>query len=193
MGLKNLKSTGHDDIPVTLLKETAHIIAVPLAYIINLSVSIGDFPDKLKIAHIKPVHRKDLLKDFKNYRQVSLLSNISKIFERIIYDQLVLFLESNGLFCEQQSGFRKGRNSIRAIYLALVEVLDSLNREQLTTALCIDLTKAFDMVDHGILCKKLKLYSLDKVSISLLESYLKNRQQSVVEYGNNGALINLKN
>nr|CAI5854973.1 unnamed protein product [Callosobruchus analis] len=146
--------------------QTAHIIAEPLTYIINLSFYTGVFPKELKTAYLKPVYKKGSLQEFKNYRPVSLLTNISKIFERIIYAQLVAFLESNGLLCEQQSGFRKGRNTIRAIYLALVEVLDSLNRGKLTTALYIDLTKAFDMVDHNILCKKLKLYSLDEASLN---------------------------
>lgn len=190
--LKNKKSVGQDEIPIKLLKEVTDIIAQPLTHVINLIFDTGVFPDELKIALIKAIHKKGEVDDFKNYRPVSLLSNISKIIEKILYERLSNFLDKNKILHDSQNGFRKGRGTTRAIYQALVKILKSLNNNKETVTMGLDLSKAFDSVDHQILCEKLALYGIRGVPLKLIESYLTNRKQCVAEVGKNGEIIKSK-
>ena len=108
--IRNLRpesSAGHDNISTKLLKEIEHVVSRPLSIIINQSLCTGIFPDKLKIAKVIPLFKKDDNKSFGNYRPISLLSSISKIFERVAFNQLYDYLTSNGLLYESQYGFRK--------------------------------------------------------------------------------------
>lgn len=187
--LKNKKSVGEDEIPVCILKEVADLIAQPLAHIINLAFCTGVYPEGLKTAYVKAIHKKGRKDELKNYRPISLLSNINKIVEKIIYVRLVAFLERNTVLTECQNGFRKGKSTIRAIYMAMVKILESLNQDKNTITMCLDLSKAFDSVDHEILCRKLELYGVRGVALSLLQSYLSNRKQRVVEMDKNREMI----
>lgn len=184
--LKNKKSVGEDQIPINVLKEVADLISHPLCHIINLCFLTGVFPQKLKIAHIKPIHKKGAKDDTANYRPISLLSNVSKIFEKIIYNRLIKFLDKGNVVSDSQNGFRKKKSTISAIYQAMVKITDSLNNKKSTAALCLDLSKAFDSVDHIILCKKLELYGIRGVPQNLLKSYLSDRIQYVIETDANG-------
>ena len=188
-GLKNKKSVGEDHIPISVLKEAADQIAQPLKHIINLMFLTGVFPDALKHAQVRALYKKGSRSDEKNYRPVSLLSNISKIFEKVIYNRLISFIDNNNLITDQQNGFRKKRSTIRAIYQALSKVLNSLNSNRTTLAMLVDLSKAFDSVNHEILLKKLERYGVRGVSVQLVRSYLSNRTQSVVELDYQGNLI----
>lgn len=188
-GLKNKKSVGEDRIPVSVLKETAEVIAQPLEHIVNLMFLNGVFPDDLKHAQVRALYKKGSRSDEKNYRPVSLLSNVSKIFEKIIYSRLMSFIENNGLLTDQQNGFRKKRSTINAIYQALSKVLNSLNNDKTTLAMLVDLSKAFDSVNHGILLQKLEKYGVRGVALRLIGSYLSNRTQNVVEYNEEGILV----
>lgn len=189
MNLKNKKSVGYDEIPVTLLKYVAAEISMPLVYIINLSLSNGIFPEQLKIAQIKPIYKKGDKSSIKNYRPIALLSNISKIFEKIIYERLSQFLENKKLLSEYQNGFRKKKSTTRAIYQAISKILESLNSRKNTIAICLDLSKAFDSVDHELLLFKLEKYGIRGTSFNLLKSYLRGRKQNVIEYDEAGNLI----
>lgn len=187
--MKNKKSTGEDEVPVDLLKAVADIIADPLVHIINLAFSTGVYPEKLKMAHIKAIYKKGETGEIKNYRPISLLSNINKIIEKIIYNRLIQFFEKNCILSHCQNGFRKGKTTIKAIYDAIVKVLNSLNNNKKTQVMCLDLSKAFDSVDHAILLEKLNLYGIRGVSLDLVKSYLTNRKQRVVEVDRNGDII----
>ncbi|CAH0558118.1 unnamed protein product [Brassicogethes aeneus] len=126
------------------------------------------------------VYKRDITRDITN-RPVALLSNIGKIVERVVYDRLSRFLESNLILNDSQNGFRKKKSTIRAIFQALCNIVKSQNLNKNTFLLCIDLSKAFDSVDHQLLFKKMELYGIRGVSLNLFKSYLENRTQSVVE------------
>ena len=155
----------------------------------------GIFPEKLKIANVKAVYKKKGDKSvINNYRPIALLSNISKIFEKIIYSRLINYLESQNLLSNTQNGFRKNKSTIRACYQALCEVINSLNNKEHTVVIGLDLSKAFDCVDHNILIRKLEKYGIGGIALKLLVSYLSNRLQCIVELDSNGELYkNQKN
>ena len=98
---KNKTSSGHDGMSNKLLKSIKHEISKPLTIIINQSIATGVFPDALKIAKVKPLHKKGDKSCFNNYRPISLLPTISKVFERVIYSQIYKYFDFNNLLCEQ--------------------------------------------------------------------------------------------
>lgn len=189
MSLKNTKSVGEDEIPVLLLKQTAEVISHPLTHIINLILASGTFPKKLKVAHIKPIYKKGDKDVINNYRPIALLNNISKIVEKIIYNRLICFIENQNILSDYQNGFRKQRTTTRAIYQALCEILDSLNKGKETLTMCLDLSKAFDSVDHTLLIDKLESYGIRGIASNLIKSYLHERTQCVIERNNLGQLV----
>lgn len=188
--LKNRKSVGIDEIPVSLLKHVAHIISEPLAHIINLSFETGKFPSALKFSIVKPLYKnKGAKNDIKNYRPISLLNNISKIFEKIMHHQITEFLENQRILSDQQNGFRKGKSTTRAIYQTINKIINTLNRRRTAAALCLDLTKAFDSVNHGTMLKKLDACGIRGAELQLIASFLENRWQCTEEVGKDGEKI----
>jgi hypothetical protein len=137
------------------------------------------FPDCLKIALIIPVFKKGNTTDPGNYRPISLLPIISKIWEKIMAEQICEFLGENGLFSSHQFGFRKGRTTEQAILNHIEHIIISIEKNKSYIASFLDLTKAFDCVSHNILLKKLECYNFHKNSINLITSYLLNRCQYV--------------
>ena len=187
--LKNTKSVGEDEIPVILLKYIAEEITPPLTYIINLCMSTGIFPDRLKLSHIKAIYKKGDKKLINNYRPIAILNTLSKVFEKIIYTRLMLYLEKNKILFENQHGFRQNKTTILAIYKALTNILDSLNNQQYTFAMYLDLSKAFDSVDHDILIQKMEIYGIRGVPLKLMKSYLYQRLQCTVETDKSGTIL----
>lgn len=179
--LKNKKSVGIDQIPTSILKENANIISKPIGHIINLMFLTGTYPEQLKIAQIRAVHKKESKSDEKNYRPISILSNINKVIEKIIYERFITFIENNSLLSDLQNGFRRNKSTIRAIYQSLSKVLTSLNNNKVTMALLLDLSKAFDSVNHKKLCNKLENFGIRGIARQLVESYLENRIQCVFD------------
>lgn len=187
--LKNKKSVGSDEIPVSVLKTAAHVLSEPISHIINLAFVTGSYPEALKLGYVRAIYKKNEKNKIENYRPITLLSNINKIFEKVIYDRLVNYLESKQILTDKQNGFRRGKSTVRAIYQSLTQIIKSLNDKRETVALCLDLSKAFDSVDHEILSRKLGMYGIEGVSLSLIKSYLRNRKQQVVETDERGVLI----
>ena len=116
---------GYDNISTKLLKEIENDISRPLSIIINQSLCTGIFPDKLKIAKVIPLYKKDDDRSFGNYRPISLLSSKTKIFERVAFNQLYEYFTSNGLLYESQYGFRK----LHSTELAALDFTDRINQE----------------------------------------------------------------
>lgn len=189
MNLKNKRSVGPDNIPVKILKESGHIITKPLTHIINQMLSTGIYPEELKEAWVKAVYKKGDQKDKENYRPISLLSNVNKIIEKILFDKFTNFFEKNSLLVQEQCGFRKGKSTIHAIYKALQSAIKSVNEKNFTVAICLDLTKAFDRVDHSILIRKLEKYGIRGICLKLMKSYLSERKQRVIEINKDGETI----
>lgn len=187
--LKNVKSVGEDEIPVCLLKKVSTLIANPLCHIANTMMLTGIYPENLKITLIKPIYKKGDRTNMNNYRPISLLSNIGKILEKIILNRMFAFFEKHHLLTEAQNGFRKGRSAMRAVYQLLSHIMDTLNTGQCTAAVCLDLSKAFDRVNHNILLSKMEKYGIRGIALNLIRSFLTDRKQHVIEFNKEGNLF----
>ena len=175
--LNSSKSTGLDEIPERFIKDGANVLKVPITFIVNLSISTSSVPDDMKIARVKPLYKKNSSLETGNYRPVSILSVVSKILEKSVHSQLVTFLDQNNILYEFQSGFRS-RYSTDTCLIHLFDYLKGNTSKGLFTGmLLLDLQKAFDTVDHEILCRKLD--AIGVLSIEWFKSYLTNRKQFV--------------
>ena len=179
--LKPSRSSGHDEISVYILKKIIKQITTPLSYIFNLSLSSGICPNSLKIAKVIPIFkRKDDPSLLTNYRPISLLPSISKILEKIIHKRLYIFLHVNDLLIPNQFGFRKGHSTDLAIIQLLDKITDSFANKKHLIGIFMDLSKAFDTIDHDILIYKLKRYGIRGLALSWIIDYLSNRKQYVL-------------
>jgi hypothetical protein len=175
------KSTGLDDIPARFLKDGAFYIKEPIMAIVNTSITTGTVPDDFKMARVKPLFKKGNSLDVGNYRPVSILCIVSKILEKCVHVQLLKFLNDNHLLYSYQSGFRN-KFSTDTCLIHMLDFIRSNNSKGLFTGMVmLDLQKAFDTVDHTILCDKLSV--LGVLSTEWFKSYLSCRQQQV--YVNN--------
>ena len=192
--LKPKTSTGVDCISNKLLKYVRNVISEPLTIIINQMLNMGVFPDLLKISKVIPIYKKEDDTMFSNYRPISLLPSISKIFEKVILEQLTTYLNKNNLIHKHQYGFRKNHSTEYAS-LHIVDYLNyEMDKNRTPTNIYLDLSKAFDSLSHYILLNKLQHYGLCDVALNLLKSYLTNRKQFVqyneyssdMKYSHNG-------
>lgn len=177
--LKCSKSTGTDGLTSETLKAIINTIVQPLVSIFNNCFVNGYFPKCLKAALIIPVH-KDGSKDvINNYRPISLTSNIAKILEKLIKIRLVSFLTKYNILSNYQFGFTQNKSTDDATSLLCSSVYDALDNSRSCIAVFLDLAKAFDTVDHGILIKKMETYGIRGIPLQLFESYLTDRSQLV--------------
>ena len=168
------------------------LIAEPLAEIINLSLTTGVYIDKLKISKIIPIYKEKGSKyESKNYRPISLLSNINKIIEKIMHKRLYNFLEEQGSIYDNQFGFRKNHSTNHALLHLTEDIRQAIDSNKFACGVFIDLQKAFDTVDHNILLKKLEHYGIRGVANDWFKSYLKNRKQYVSISGYDSNLRNI--
>lgn len=177
--LSNKTSFGFDEISSKLLKISHNALLCPLTTIINQCLKSGTFPDQLKVARVIPVFKKGENFLLDNYRPISLLPSMSKIFERIIYDQIFEYFTDNGLFASNQYGFRRAHSTELAASEILDRVINSLDVGKLSVAIYLDLSKAFDTLDHNILISKFRYYGLKDSAVKMIVSYLEHRQQYV--------------
>ena len=178
-GLKAKESTGHDGISMKFIKAIAPSIVLPLTAILNQSLLTGIFPDQMKIAKVIPMFKKENRELMDNYRPVSLLSAFSKIFERAAYNQIYNYFTSNNLFYENQYGFRQQHSTELASLELIDRIFEDLNKENNPITIFMDLSKAFDTLDHKILIKKLHYYGIRGTALNWFISYLSNRKQFV--------------
>ena len=142
-------------------------------------LNTGFFPDKLKIAKVIPIHKKDDETFFTNYRPISLLPALSKIFEKAIYNQLYEYFQEYKLFYNSQYGFRAGHSTEYAAIELVDKIITEMDKDKLPICFFLDLSKAFDTLDHRILLDKLNYYGIKDTPAKLFESYLTNRFQYV--------------
>ena len=177
--LKSSKSCGPNSISTNLLIEFANFLIYPLVSIINLSLKQGIFPSLNKEADVCPIHKKNEKYKCENYRPISLLPNISKIFERVMYSRLDNFLDLSDTIYKFQFGFRKNYSTNHALLSIVEQIKAALDKKMFSCGVFIDLEKAFDTVNHQILISKLYHYGIRGVANKWFTSYLSNRFQKV--------------
>jgi hypothetical protein len=183
--LKNKNSCGVDEIPPMLIKQCIDELAEPLSILINQSFQQGVFPDLLKLALIKPIHKKDDPTSPENYRPIALLSSFSKIFEKAMCNRLYTFLEKFNILDEHQNGFRKSKSTTSAVYQFIQTALNHLNEKRYGLGILLDMSKAYESVNYDILLSKLYGSGIRGPSYFWFKSYLENRKQKVqIEYFN---------
>ncbi len=179
--IKNFKNKATLDCKMSVLKiaNSNFRFISALTKIINKSFEQGYFPQQLKVARFVPIHKGGKKTSVSNYRPISLLNSFSKVYEKIMHNRLLNFLEHNGSLYERQYGFRPGRSCEHALLSAQNILLESLSKKQVSLLLLIDYSKAFDMVDHKVMLKKLYHYGIRGTALTWMKSYLENRTQFV--------------
>ena len=167
-------STGND-IPAKMLIESQDIVGDHLSKIYNISKEDHLFPHKLKLADVAPIHKKEDATLLKNYRPVSLIPVISKIFERDMYNQIMTYI--NQYLSPYLFGYRKGHSTEQCLTVMLELWKRALDRKETAGAILTDLSKAFDSLNHNLLLAKMAAYGFDENALLFIKDYLKDREQ----------------
>ena len=181
--LKSSSSCGLDSIDSRVIKLAKHQLVPVITHVINLSIVQRTFPSPWKASKVVPLHKKDEVIYPKNYRPVSLLPVISKVLERVIFDQMINYLEANHLLHPSHHGFRSKHSTVTALIEMYDQWIEAFEKDEVSAAVMLDLSAAFDVVDHDILIQKLALYGFGECSTSWLRSYLTCRSQRVYVEG----------
>ena len=173
--LDTSKANRLGSIPPKHLKQSSEVCGPVLLNLINDSIRDGYFPKELKLADVTPVYKKDDATSVKNYRPVSVLPVVSKIYERLIQRQVITHIDRylSNFLC----GYRKGYNTQHALISLIEKWKSTLDKQGYAGAVLMDLSKAFDTLNHELLIAKLHAYGFSKESLKLVLSYLTNRWQ----------------
>ncbi len=171
---------GYDDIKPDIIKSIVHLIKTPLCHVFNLSIISGVVPDELKIARVVPIYKAGDSTLCNNYRPISVLPIFSKILEKIIHKRLFGFLDHHNLLHNCQFGFRHNHSSYMALLTAYDKIVSDLDNKLHSMGVFLDLSKAFDTIDHNILLSKLHHYGVRGNAFEWFKNYLMNRTQYVV-------------
>ena len=182
------KASGHDNLPMSVIKRSIDIISEPLTSIVNMSLAHGIVPDKMKIARVIPVYKSGDRAIFSNYRPISVLPSFSKILEKVVYNRIIEFINKLNILCDNQYGFRKNHSTSLASIEFYDKVSSAFDRGEVAVGIFLDLTKAFDTVNHDILFDKLRHYGIRGVTLDWVKSYFSDRLQYVDFNGNSSSL-----
>ena len=172
-------ATGLDGIIAPLLKLISSAILESLTQVLNCSIQSGICPSALKLARVTPVHKSGSASDPNKFRPISVLPNISKLLERHICTQLMLYLRSVNFIVPTQSGFRRHHPTELILIKMTDHWLEAMDQGLYTGAIFLDLPKAFDVVNHDLLITKLQIYGCSPSSLLWYKSYLTDRPQCV--------------
>lgn len=181
--LKKNTASGLDSVSTQFLKNNSDYLSPFLSVCINNTIDSGIFPDSLKFAKVTPIFKSGDPKEVGNYRPISVLPSLSKIFEMVIRDRLVEHLHVNKIIHKHQYGFLKGCNTTSAASCLVNDIVASANKKLKTAALFIDISKAFDCLDFKIMKKKLTNAGVTSKALDLLCNYFENRKQIVIVNG----------
>ena len=173
-----MKASQPLDIPTKIIRQNADIFSEFFFANINHSINNSTFPDQLKWADVKPVFKKNSRTVKENYRPVSILPNISKIYERCLYTQLYDYFDV--IFSQNQCGFRKGFSVVNCLLPMIEKWRESLDQGGAYGALLTDLSKAFDCLPHELIIAKLHAYGVDIPSLRLINACSETAQQNSV-------------
>ena len=175
MQLKIIISKTHDGISNKLIKSIKCSVSKSLTIIINQMITTGIFLDVFKVSKVMPIFKKGDCYLMKNYRPISLLPTISKIFESVIHDQMFEYFNNFNLLAEQQYGFRKNHSTEYAAIKLIDHVSKQMENGKTPGCLYIEVSKAFDTLAFDILLLRLKYYGVTDTALDLMSSYLKNQ------------------
>ena len=168
------------------------LIIEPLTHLINWSLRSGVFPSELKLAKVVPIFKAGDTSAINNYRPISVLSFFSKVFEKIVYNHVLDFIDDNNVLYDYQYGFRHSHSTQQAIITLVDRITKSLDKGHIAITILLDLKKAFDTVDHRILLRKLYAYGIRDALLKWFESYLTGRTQYVAFNGRNSDIHYVK-
>ena len=175
--LDGSKATGLDKIPCKILKIAGDIISPSLTKIFNQSLSLGIFPDDWKVAKVNPTFKKGQRSDLQNYRPISIISGVAKVFEKAVFSQIYKYFNDYELLTNCQSGFRPQHSTQTALLETINSWAFNIDKGLVNGVIFIDLKKAFDTIDHGIIISKLAKYGFTQKPLTWFQSYLEARSQ----------------
>ena len=182
--LKANKSTGLDKIPAKILKLSAEIIAPSLTYIFNLSLESGIYINEWKRARVTPIYKSEDKTKCENYRPISILPVICKVFEKEVFRQLYGYLTDNDLLSKHQSGFRPKHSTVSALIQMCDNWLSNMDVGKINCVVFLDIRKAFDSINHEILLNKMNLnFGISGNALKWFDSYIKDREQQCIVNG----------
>lgn len=171
------KPSGIKNISATVVRDAFLAIPHIITKLFNQAIVLSDFPDRWKSAVVVPLHKGGKRSEYSNYRPISILPLPGKLLERCYHHHITYYLESHGLLIENQSGFRRGHSTSTAVCKLTNDIFDSMNNKRMSVVSFIDLTKAFDTVNHNILLKKLDHLGIKGNLNKCIKNYLTNREQ----------------
>ena len=175
MNLDSSKACQDSDIPTKVIKSNSDIFTDALHSEFNRSLETSVFPLSIKLANVTPAHKKGNRSEKDNYRPVSILLNLLKVFERCIYNQIVQFFDK--ILSKHQCSFRKGHSTQFSLIVLLKKWKDSAHQGHVFGNLLTDLSKAFDCLPHNLLIAKLNTYGFDNNAVRFVYDYLTSRKQ----------------
>nr|CAI5840082.1 unnamed protein product [Callosobruchus analis] len=185
-------ATGIDGVSLQMLKQCCPAVVRHLVHVFNTCIKLNYFPVAWKIAAVIPLPKVRDPRTFNDIRSISLLCVISKVFEKILYAQINDYLIVREIYPLIQSGFRKDHSTSTALVNILDDLLKSCDEGRLSALVLLDFSKAFDLVDHRLLCAKLKYLNFSQAARALLETYLFDRKQYVLYENNKSDTLSLK-
>ena len=178
--LDNKTSPGISEIPVSVIKNSASVLASPICEMINCCIECGNIPNEWKFAVVTPLYKgKGDYTDFNSYRGISVLPPIAKIFEKVLQEQILEYFNLNNLFHSSQHGFRSGFSCETALHEIINKWLEKFKSNEVILAIFIDFMKAFDFVNSDILLIKLQCYGFMSSALKLILGYFCDRKQIV--------------
>lgn len=181
IALKSLKTncSGHEGLTRQMINICCPFIVPYLCHIFNSCLASGYFPKSWKKAIVLPLPKVNQPESFSDLRPISLLPVLSKLFEKILHRQMFCFMNNNNLLAKYQSGFRKGYSSVTALLNVQDDILTAVDKGMTTALVLLDYSKAFDTIDHSLLCAKLHYYGFSDSAVSFIRNYLTERFQAV--------------
>lgn len=177
--LKNNSASGPDGISVRFVKVCHRYIVGPLIHIINLCFEKGHIPKAWKESVVTPVYKSGTKSSITNYRPISVINNFAKVFEKCLKQRLTKFLDKHNILTNTQFGFRQNMSTSNAVSELIKKVVYNINDDRKCLVVFLDLAKAFDTVDHGLLMRRLEIIGIRGCAFDVFADYLRNRQQVV--------------